>query len=133
MNIPKHEPSPLTDLKPGDIITAHMKGFHEVIAVKRRFRTERDCVGASRREGGLQWLQDKKPGDEYNPLIYYRRRLNGNGNKAPNQINCCDDNYCVKVTRATIIELHTKALKAAQKIKEATELLLEEMKNDKDE
>lgn len=125
MIVPEHEPSPLTDLKPGDIIAAYIKGFHEVVAVERRFHTDADFADPyNQYPSGRPWLEGKKPGDEYNPLIYFRRRLNSNGNKAPNQISRCDLKFCTKVTQTTIDKLYAETLKAAKKVKAATELLL---------
>ena len=130
MNVPEHEQSPLTDLKPGDIITAYVKGFHEVVAVERRYHTEKDFADPYHQyPDGRPHLKGKKLGDEASPIIYYRRRLSRNGNKAPNQICCCDLSFCEKLTQDAIYALFLKGLTAAQKVKSATELLIAEQQN----
>lgn len=108
--------SPLTSLKPGDIITAYVKGVHEVISIKRRYIDETT----------IKWTcnEGKKIGDEKSPLVRYRRKLNSNGNKAPNKEELCDAVYCHKITQEVIDEQYAEAVKIAQKRKEATEQLI---------
>ena len=113
-----------TDLKPGDIITAYVKGVHQVINIERRF------IG----EDTINWAcnKDKKLGDEKSPLVRYRRRLNSNGNKAPNQELSCDASYCTKITQGIIDKQYEKTVKKAEKLKAAMEHLLEGQTNDAD-
>jgi hypothetical protein len=108
-----------TDLKPGDIITAYEKGTHEVIRIERRFYTKELIDGFPTAFG------DKAVGDEYNPMIVYRRRLNSKGKvlKSKKEISC-DSSYCHKVTLDTIAKEYYRVVDQAEKLKKAMEELL---------
>jgi len=95
------------NLKKGDIITAYIKGFHEVTRVE-------------------EYPFPSKKG--LKTLVYYTRRLNDNGNEVPSEEYFCNISFCEKITQRTIDARFVATMKQAKKLKEATENLI---KNEK--
>lgn len=57
------------ELKPGDLITAYQKGYHEFIAYEDR-------------------------GPKQVPLILYKRKFDSNGKPSKSKVLTCDAAYC---------------------------------------
>ena len=77
-----------TELKIGDLITAHDAGIWKVIEIKKRFyKTETDIPSLLK--------NTQKVGDEYNSLVLYEKVCDFKGNKPHKQIiKQCDSSYC---------------------------------------
>ena len=77
-----------TELKIGDLITAHDAGIWRVIEIKKRFyETETDIPSLLK--------NTKKIGDEYNSLVFYEKVCDAKGNQPHKRIiKQCDSSYC---------------------------------------
>lgn len=78
--------------KIGDLITAYHAGIHKIIKIERRFYKDENDIP-------LMYRDQRKPGDEYSPLIWYKKVLQENGELSKDtKEKVCDASYCKYAT-----------------------------------
>lgn len=79
----------------GSIVTGYHKGYWKVTQIERRFWTDKD----------EKYNSSRVAGEEYNPLVHYKKVLNENFTAAKKSYKKCDAGYCKLVTRDIIAEM----------------------------
>lgn len=99
----------------GDLVLAYHKGIHQVIEIERRFLNASDLTYGS--------YKGKKVGDEYTPLLHYKKIATPDFKRCKTQTeNSCDAYYCKKID-AKYFKEQQQELKA--RITELTGLMKE--------
>lgn len=81
----------LKDLKPGDLITAYISGYHRVVRVEDRFVTKYDLRFDS--------CKGKSVGDYMSPMVHYVTVMSAKFKPVKGKTeHYCDLYYCRKVT-----------------------------------
>ena len=84
---------------PGMVITAYHKGYHVCTGIQRRILDERDVAVSPLAYAG------KKAGDDWFPIIFYKKLNEKTGKVGKVVENCCDAIFCRQARKGITAEM----------------------------